>query len=106
MQYPVGFTSWDDWTEDDEEAFNRFRQVVHSCNQGAWLYPALTRSKPLRTTRSDHLASSALILTASPIMYCNAVNAAVFLSVNLGIPIMCCSAVNAAGSSSVYLSIL
>ena len=25
MQYPVGFSSWDDWTEDDEEAFNRFR---------------------------------------------------------------------------------
>ena len=27
MQFPQGFTTWEDWVEDDEEAFHRFRQV-------------------------------------------------------------------------------
>ena len=25
MRYPDGFVTWDDWVDDDEEAFNRFR---------------------------------------------------------------------------------
>lgn len=25
MQYPQGFTTWDEWVDDDEEAFTRFR---------------------------------------------------------------------------------
>ena len=28
MHYPQGFTTWDDWVDDDEEAFHRFRQVT------------------------------------------------------------------------------
>lgn len=28
MQFPQGFTNWEGWVEDDEEAFNRFRRVA------------------------------------------------------------------------------
>lgn len=27
MQYPTGFKSWDEWVDDDEDAFNRFRSA-------------------------------------------------------------------------------
>ncbi len=30
MQYPHDFTSWNDWVDDDEESFHRFRSVSHS----------------------------------------------------------------------------
>ena len=30
MQYPQGFTTWNEWVDDDEEAFNRFRQAYSS----------------------------------------------------------------------------
>ena len=30
MQYPQGFTTWDEWVDDDEEDFNRFRHVCSS----------------------------------------------------------------------------
>ncbi|KAL3145521.1 hypothetical protein ABBQ32_003345 [Trebouxia sp. C0010 RCD-2024] len=37
MQFPQGFTNWEDWVEDDEEAFNRFRRVAIL---GSAAYPA------------------------------------------------------------------